>query len=117
MTITQMHPDDGGLASTVARRVRGLLGELDMDRKDLGPILGVSGSSASKRVRGDMPFALNELPVLASALDTTVEYLLGLTETRNPRRSAPGGGSFFVLPESGRVLRACRDSNPKPSDP
>ena len=121
MTITQMHDDDpSSLGATVARRVRGLLAEQGLKQEVLAPVLGVSPSSTSKRVRGLKPFEIDELPAVAQALDTSMEYLLGLTNDRSPRRITPGGGSMFVLPERtvglSAALRACRDSNPKPSD-
>jgi len=108
MSVIQMHGDAGPLAATVARRVRGLLAEEGMAQQDLAPVLGVSGSSTSKRIRGLMPFALDELPAVANALGTSIEYLLGLTDERRPRRA--------MLDEASDELRARRDSNPKPSD-
>ena len=101
MSIMEMHQSRPGLSAVVAKRVRGLMAELELTQLDLVPLLGISNSGISKRVRGQMQFGLDELPQVATALGTSIEYLLGLTDERSPRRSVPGGGSLFLPWESG----------------
>jgi predicted XRE-type DNA-binding protein len=110
MTVTQMWPESG-LAGVVAARVRGLLAEQSMKQGDLAKVMDLSQASVSDRLRGVKRFDLNELPVLTAAFGVSVEYLLGLTDDRSPRRSAPGGGSLFVMDESG-TASGTRTPNP-----
>lgn len=121
MTIAHHIPEDGdaALSEVVATRIRGLMAEKRLTQLEVSQALNVSRSGVSDRLNGVKPVNLNELPALAHLLDTSIDYLLGLTNDRSPRRAAaPGGGSMFVLPErTSGLLRACRDSNPKPSDP
>lgn len=111
MTVTQSLPEVD-LASTVARRVRGLLGEYQMKQAELAMRLGLSTTAMSHRLSGNKDFDLVELPALAAALEVSIEYLLGLADERSPRRTAPGGGSTFVLDESGRTPPRTRTENP-----
>lgn len=83
MTITQMHGEPVTFSAIVASRLRGVLAERGMNQQDLVRILSVSTSAASKRYRGLMPFPLDEVPVLAAALGTSVAYLMGLTDDRS----------------------------------
>jgi transcriptional regulator with XRE-family HTH domain len=122
MTTAPITPDDGAaLSDVVATRIRGLMAEKRLTQADVSRALNVGRSGVSDRLTGVKPVNLNELPALAELLGTSIDYLLGLTNDRSPRRATAGGGSMFVLPErtSGlsSALRACRDSNPKPSDP
>lgn len=82
MSVTQIHRDSG-LAGVVATRVRGLLAERQLKQGDLAKILGRSQASVSDRLRGVKDFEIRELPVVAEALDVSIEYLLGLTDDRS----------------------------------
>jgi transcriptional regulator with XRE-family HTH domain len=75
--------------------------------------MGITRSRISDRLNGVKAFEINEVRALARALNTSVAYLIGETDERSPRRSAPGGGSFFLPFES---KYAIRDSNPEPAD-
>lgn len=121
MTSQPIATGDGerALSEVAATRLRGLMAEQRMTQLDVARTLNLSRSGVSDRLTGVKPVNLDELPALASLLGTSIDYLLGLTNDRSPRRGTPGGGSLFVMPErtSGftGALRACRDSNPKPS--
>jgi transcriptional regulator with XRE-family HTH domain len=109
------------LSHTAAGRIRGLRAELGLNQTKLALRVGMTRTALSDREAGVKPVNVDELPAFADALGTSIEYLLGLTNDRSPRRIAPSGGSMFVMPERttglSAALRACRDSNPKPSDP
>ena len=116
MTASAMEP--APLSSIAGARIRGLRSELRLNQLELAQMVGLSRTGVSERESGVKPVNLDELPAFAAALGESIEYLIGLTDARNPRiRTAPGGGSMFVMPERAIGLRACRDSNPKPSDP
>lgn len=85
------------LADVVARRARGLLAENQMTQAQLAKRLGFSAASMSDRLRGVKDFDLNELPALAEALETSVAYLLGMTEVRAQlATAAPAAGARFL---------------------
>jgi transcriptional regulator with XRE-family HTH domain len=94
------------LSQIVAARIRGLRAELNWNQADLGHAAGLSRANITDRESGRKAVNVDELPALASALGTSVGYLMGLTNDRSrPLEEAASG-----------ALRACRDSNPKPSD-
>lgn len=102
------------MVTTVALRARRIIGEDRLSQTKLALAMGMSRGAFNDRLNEVKDFDIRELPVLASVLDTTVEFLLGFSDERSPRR-AIGGGSMFVLPQLDEV-RGCRDSNPRPSD-
>lgn len=77
------------LTGIVAKRVRGLRGELGLTQADLGRALGMSTASVSERLRGDTKFDINELPALSSLLGESIPYLLGLTDVRHEGLEPP----------------------------
>ncbi|WP_366145761.1 helix-turn-helix transcriptional regulator [Nocardioides sp.] len=105
------------LSSVAAARIRGLRAEAGLNQTQLARQVGLSRTAVSDREAGIKPVNVDELPAFADVLGTSIEYLLGLTNDRSPRRVAPGGGSMFAVSEGRDQLRARRDSNPKPSDP
>lgn len=78
------------LAGIVARRARGLMAEQRLTQADMCLRMGLSRTVMSDRLRGVKDFDLNELPALAGALRTTVEYLLGFTDVRDSKNPRPG---------------------------
>lgn len=105
-TVTDMPTS---LSARVARRARGLAAENGLSQAAIAAALGTSQQNVSRRMSGQIAFTLDELEALAGALGTSLPYLLGLTDSRNPHPGGPDGGLD--------VGRARRDSNPKPSDP
>lgn len=97
------------LSLRVARRVRGLMAEFEIHQSVIAGVLDVSQQGISRRLKGQTPFALDELDALAPALHTSVAYLIGATDDRTPTRPGPDGGLVD--------LRARRYSKPQPSDP
>ena len=65
-------------------RVRALREDMDMNQKDFGALLGMSQTGYSKYETGtaDIPTAI--LIQLARIHRTSVDYLLGLTDERQP---------------------------------
>lgn len=78
------------LASGVARRARGLMGEQRLSQNELRARLGLSKAAMSRRLSGEMEFGLNELRGLADALHTTEAYLLGYDLEVRPITHTPG---------------------------
>ncbi|WP_460787072.1 helix-turn-helix domain-containing protein [Nocardioides maradonensis] len=88
-------------------RIRGLRAERNWNQAELALRVGLSRPALSDRESGRKPVNLDELPAFAEALNCSVAYLMGLENDR----SRPLEGA------AADALRACRDSNPKPSDP
>lgn len=70
--------------------VQEMADELDLDR-----------NSVSRYINGHTRPARSALIVWAMKTGVPIEWI---ENGENPRRSAPGGGSFFVMPEPGSVL-------------
>lgn len=126
MSAAQTIEVDRPLSDYVAEEVRALMARRRVRQQDLAEALQIGQSQISARLNGRLDFTLNELGVVAEFFETTPAALMGAVASRipvgqlaadeeTPDRSAPGGGSMFVLPDF-NDLRACRDSNPKPSD-
>ena len=113
-------PDGLTLSQLTGIRIRGLRSEQRLSQAELGQRMGMSRTAISDREGGIKQVNIDELPAFSAALGESIEYLLGLTNERSPRqqRVAVGGGSLFLVSERGSdMLRGCRDSNPRPSDP
>ncbi|HWJ10974.1 MAG TPA: helix-turn-helix transcriptional regulator [Nocardioides sp.] len=108
--MTTTHPEAPAapsLSDIAGRRIRGLRNELGLSQRKLALIVGiVSPSGLSDRESGVKAVSIDELPHFAAALGTSVAYLMGIENDRS--RPLEGAASD--------ALRACRDSNPKPSD-
>lgn len=106
--------------AVIARRIREVMAGRRLRGKEMAHALDMSQPAFSRRLIGELEFAPSQIERIASVLQVNEAYLYGFTDDRSPRRSAPGGGSMFVLSERtvglSPALRACRDSNPKPSD-
>lgn len=87
--MTAQAHSEAELATTVAARARGLLAERRMKQAELGMAMGITRSGINNRLTGAKDFDLNELPALADALDTSIEYLMGLTESRESKNPRP----------------------------
>ena len=90
--------------STVAANVRAECARLGVSQKDIAAALGKTQQVVSSKMRGQTPFQLNELAVIAPMLHMTVlELIAGV---REPRHSGPGAASEW----------APWGSNPQPTD-
>lgn len=60
--------------STRVRRVRSLRKALNLTEEELGAVMGISATSVSRRLRGQVPFRESEIAVLARYANTRVEW-------------------------------------------
>jgi transcriptional regulator with XRE-family HTH domain len=94
------------ISAIASARIRGLRAERGWNQSELALRVGLSRVNVSDRESGRKAVNIDELPAFADALGSSVAYLMGLTNDRSrPLEEAASG-----------ALRACRDSNPKPSD-
>jgi transcriptional regulator with XRE-family HTH domain len=122
MTIQQLGADvHESRGAVISRRLRELMAGRRLHGKDMAHVLDMSQPAFSRRLIGELEFTPSQIERIASVLQVNEAYLYGFTDDRSPRQTVSGGGSMFVLPERttglSAALRACRDSNPKPSDP
>lgn len=95
------------LAETVTSEIKALMGRHGVRQTHLAAWLGLDQTAVSARLRGVTEWKVTEIDRVAEGFDVHPAELMGGYAT-GPRPEPDGG-----LP----VLRACRDSNPKPSDP
>lgn len=88
----------------VARRIRGLMAELQIRQKTVAEVLGYSQQALSRRTTGAVAFSVDEIETLARLFGVTEAYLYGFTNERAPGQTT--GGSLYAI----------RDSNPEPAD-
>lgn len=111
MSTIQAFPAPGGPRNVVGTQIRMLLARDQQTQTNLALALGVTQSQLSKRLRGTIPFDLDELVVVADYFNVSVGYLFGESTNRRPD-GGPDGGMDAVA-----TLRAWRYSKPQPSDP
>jgi len=95
------------LTKTVSSEIKALMGRHGVNQTMLAAWLGVNQTAVSARLRGVTEWKVTEIDRVAEGFAVHPAELMGGYAT-GPR---PDGGEG--LP----ILRACRDSNPKPSDP
>ena len=95
--------DPESLNKKVADELNALRGRFGVSQAQLAAVIAVSQSQMSKRLKGRVPFILDDIEAFAEYFGISASQLLGYAET--PRPDGPGGR-----------LRARRDSNPQPSD-
>lgn len=66
----------------VGRRLRGTMAEHLMTQKSLAQAVGMTQQALSSRIRGQVPFTVDQLTQIADYLGTTPEALLRPAETR-----------------------------------
>ena len=79
------------LDAAVGRRVHHLMWDRRITQTALGRALNIDQSGVGRRLRGETGWSLNHLAAAASALGTSMAYLLG--EDENPQPGGAGGGS------------------------
>lgn len=92
------------LTELVAEEVRALKGRRSLSQQELAEVLGVNQGQVSARLRGKIPFTLQDVDRLADFFGVDPEYLMGNKSAPGPE--GPGGGS--ALPRM--------DSNHQPAD-
>jgi transcriptional regulator with XRE-family HTH domain len=78
-----MHPDTKETRKKIGHRIKVRRVELDMQQKELGALIGVAQAHISEWEIGRRSIRIEQAMVLAKALQTTVGYLVGESETRN----------------------------------
>ena len=86
----------------LAQELNSLRGRYRMSQAQLGNVIGVTQSQMSKRLKGVVPFTLDEIEALAAFFGMAPLELLGYAEA--PRPSGPRGQTLPRL-----------DSNQQPS--
>ena len=66
------------------KRIRDLREDKDMLQKDVAELLNISQTNYSKYELGKINIPINTLKKLALIFDTSIDYLLGLTNERKP---------------------------------
>lgn len=92
----------------VGMRINSGLARAGMLQKDLAKVLGVTDNTISYYCKGARSPQLEQLPTIAKALNTTVDYLLGVTADPDIKKSAVDdlGLSPFVISKI-QNLRKC----------
>lgn len=65
-------------------RIKDLREDKDMLQKDVAKLLNISQTNYSKYELGKINIPVNTLKKLALIFDTSIDYLLGLTNERKP---------------------------------
>ena len=65
-------------------RIKDLREDKDMLQKDVATLLNISQTNYSKYELGKINIPINTLKKLAWIFDTSIDYLLGLTNERKP---------------------------------
>ena len=65
-------------------RIKDLREDKDMLQKDVAELLNISQTNYSKYELGKINIPINTLKKLALIFDTSIDYLLGLTNERRP---------------------------------
>lgn len=95
-TVTHL-PAPGTPREIVATEIRALLGRHQRTQTDLAGLLNISQSQMSKRLRGVIPFDIDELASVAHYFGVSVGSLFGET-TVNPGPNGPQGGAQLTGP-------------------
>lgn len=66
------------------KRIKDLREDKDMLQKDVAELLNISQTNYSKYELGKINIPINTLKKLALIFDTSIDYLLGLTNERKP---------------------------------
>lgn len=85
--IDSLQSDSASLDTLVGRRVHMMMWDRRISQTALGKLVGIDQSSLSKRLRGERNWTLDDLRAVATALGTTMGYLLGEND------EGPGGGA------------------------
>jgi len=69
-------PKPDSLRLTLAGEVRAVMARRNVTQRDIADLLGLSQPSISERLRGQVPWTVEELVAVADHLDTSVAALL-----------------------------------------
>lgn len=82
-----MSEEPATASAIVSRRIRGVMAELGVTQGQLGERIGMRQVVISKRIRGDVPWRVDEVVDVAQALDVPLERMLPLEELSHRRAS------------------------------
>lgn len=99
------------IKKTVGMRINSALARSGMLQKDLAKVLGVTDNTISYYCNGARSPQLEQLPTIAEALNTTVDYLLGITADPDIKKSAVDdlGLSPFVISKIQNLQKCTTD--------
>jgi len=92
MTAVIEFPRRTPLRTAVAAEVRALMGRYNVNQTKLADVLGVTQTQVSKRLRGLIPFDVDELDVMAGYFHVSVTELVG-GAANSPRPGGPAEGA------------------------
>ena len=69
------------------KRIRDLREDSDKLQKDIANVLGISQQYYSEYENGNRPIPVQHLITLAKYYNTTIDYIVGLTNERNKKSS------------------------------
>lgn len=72
------------MSPALPRRIKKLRDQMKLRQAELGEMVGVNAPAICKYESGDVDPSLDKLIALAKALNTSTDYLLGLTDERSP---------------------------------
>lgn len=76
------------IKKTIGTRINAAIARCGMLQKDLAKVLGVTDNTISYYCKGVRGPQLEQLPIIAETLNTTTDYLLGLTANPEPTSCA-----------------------------
>lgn len=84
----------------IGREVAAWMTRFGLRQADVASVLGFAQRNVSKRIRGEMPFRIDELLTISRYMGITLSQLLGeeIVNEKNPQPVA-GGSSFSVAGE------------------
>ena len=103
----------------IGAEVRAWMARRELRQIDVADVLGVAQKNVSRRLRGEIPFRIDELLTLARFMGITLAQLLGeeIVNEKNPQPVAEGSsilvaGGGFEPPTSGVWIQTKKDSRP-----
>jgi len=101
MTMTAVTEPTKRTANAIAReRVMTLMWRASITQTKLAPVLGMTQSTLSGKLKGKSAFTLDEILVIADMFGVSLDYLVGKTE--DPRPVGPNGDLLDVV-DPGRI--------------
>ena len=99
----------------LAMEVKAAMARFDLRQADLAKVLGITQSSASRKLKGHTPFTFDELDVLSEWFSTTPQVLMGFALEPRPKNPAY---KEFLATDAARNSDSYTawDSNPEPID-
>lgn len=96
------------MSQRLAQELNALRARCGINQTDLGKVIGVTQTQMSQRLRGNLPFSLDEVERFADYFDMEPLQLLGAAETgpNGPASNGPATGVTVAEPTFDRWLVA-----------